>query len=692
MLARMGVVRMGRDEASLLGERGPPPAVGGSSMKTVRMMMWCASALAAASGASAQQLIRVLRIDYYDAYAYAELVPILECDGFGCTPDFYTEYISNSIYETDVEDPLSSGQYDDEGNTSGGLKETEIVGQFGVLLNSPFVQAGVSKFVAEAYSSATATIGGDLYSGEFAASASMGVEIFLGGLPNDRFSYSLEGAGNGSLGTTGVGQDAGEIIAPGVATVGAYMLGVSAGSSYSYMCPQCGSPPPFATDERGQIVQSVGGFAAKTLSVERDDSMHRWLQPGAGVDRRAWAFLPQGDQRIVMGGTFDNIGIVPAGKVAAWDGESWSPLGQGFNGGVRALVEFNGGIVAAGGFTEADGAPADHVAFWSGSQWLPMGEGLNRVVRALAVWEGVLYAGGEFIATESQPFAFLAKWDAGRQEWVGVVEVDGPVYALLGWDPVSGVQGPNALVFGGDFDNVDGMPVRNIAAIERFGGDFYFYEPAGGVNGTVLSLTRSIIDNEYGDRARGFIAGGEFTRAGYSLNIITNRVAEFDLWDFVWRPMGSGVGGPVNSVYVHNPGDSQVVVVGGDFSTAGGQPALNIARFDSGAWSPMGDGLNNYVGAVSMFRGEVFATGQFSASGSLDAGRVARWTLDEPPPPVCQGDLNGDQEVGFADLNMLVSVFNTTGAPGFPGDIDGDGDCDFNDLNALISVFNTSCD
>lgn len=60
----------------------------------------------------------------------------------------------------------------------------------------------------------------------------------------------------------------------------------------------------------------------------------------------------------------------------------------------------------------------------------------------------------------------------------------------------------------------------------------------------------------------------------------------------------------------------------------------------------------------------------------------------------CPGDANGDQVVGFADLNIVVSAFNTeSGDPGYDAaaDFDGDGDVDFADLNEVLSAFNTEC-
>ncbi len=59
---------------------------------------------------------------------------------------------------------------------------------------------------------------------------------------------------------------------------------------------------------------------------------------------------------------------------------------------------------------------------------------------------------------------------------------------------------------------------------------------------------------------------------------------------------------------------------------------------------------------------------------------------------VCPGDANGDRVVNFADLNIVLSSFGTTGAPGsVPGDLNGDGSVNFADLNLVLSAFGGPC-
>ena len=58
----------------------------------------------------------------------------------------------------------------------------------------------------------------------------------------------------------------------------------------------------------------------------------------------------------------------------------------------------------------------------------------------------------------------------------------------------------------------------------------------------------------------------------------------------------------------------------------------------------------------------------------------------------CIGDIDGDLEVGFADLNVLLGAFNQIVGNTDARDLDRDGEVDFADLTLLLSAFNTACD
>ena len=65
-----------------------------------------------------------------------------------------------------------------------------------------------------------------------------------------------------------------------------------------------------------------------------------------------------------------------------------------------------------------------------------------------------------------------------------------------------------------------------------------------------------------------------------------------------------------------------------------------------------------------------------SWSGTLTFGVI---TTEEP----CTGDLNGDGEVGFSDLQLILSAWEETDA----GDANGDGVTNFSDLQVILSAW-----
>lgn len=81
-----------------------------------------------------------------------------------------------------------------------------------------------------------------------------------------------------------------------------------------------------------------------------------------------------------------------------------------------------------------------------------------------------------------------------------------------------------------------------------------------------------------------------------------------------WAPLG-GLGNGVRSLCVAQNGD---VIAGGDFTVAGGTPALRVARHDGVAWQPMGAGLPWAVHALAeLSDGSIVGGGMF--------GGIWRW-------------------------------------------------------------------
>jgi trimeric autotransporter adhesin len=175
------------------------------------------------------------------------------------------------------------------------------------------------------------------------------------------------------------------------------------------------------------------------------------------------------------------------------------------------------------------------------------------------------------------------------------------------------------LIAGGDFYNAGAVPASRIA---RRSGSTWF-ELGVGTNGTV----RALLVLPGGD----LIAGGDFTTAGLGA---AKNIARWD--GFSWWPLGAGigtgfVGTRVQALAVLANDD---LVVGGDFSTAGGIEAEAVARWDGTSWHSMGQdlgpfrgpGLDDQVWALAVMpNGDVIAGGDFGNGTGLSPAFIARW-------------------------------------------------------------------
>jgi hypothetical protein len=120
----------------------------------------------------------------------------------------------------------------------------------------------------------------------------------------------------------------------------------------------------------------------------------------------------------------------------------------------------------------------------------------------------------------------------------------------------------------------------------------------------------------------GFYIGGEFDYAGGEL------VQSVAFWDGGnWVTLGEGIRGVagfglVTSLVI----SGNLLYVGGEFTTAGGSPARNVALWDGGEWVPLGSGLDNRVASLAVNEsGDLYAAGNFTTAGSQPAGGIAAW-------------------------------------------------------------------
>ncbi|MBX3462859.1 MAG: delta-60 repeat domain-containing protein [Planctomycetes bacterium] len=387
-----------------------------------------------------------------------------------------------------------------------------------------------------------------------------------------------------------------------------------------------------------------------------------WTNLGGVPDGKvtALASLPNG--LLLAGGYFTAIGAVPAANVAAWNGSTWSPFGtigspveallalpQGlaFAGSHQGLQAWNGldwtllpglasysfpnpvvhelalgsnsTVLVGGHFDLVNGQVCRRVAAYNlaGGTWSTAGTGLGdglgfggHVASLVPGPGGTFYAAGAVGEASGRNLAGVARWDGAQWRALN----DGVPPRLTCALPLGG----DRVVIGGRFASLGNLAAESIA---EWNGTNWQPLGSGLTTGlpyyeTVEALAR--LPN--GD----LLAGGSFTFAG---SIPANALARWN--GSQWSAAGGGVtalGGLAGLVYDLLPLPDGRIVVGGQFSAAGGQPANNIAVFDGTGWQTLGGGVPDFVRRLARApNGDLIAAGR-----SVYRWNGSQWTLALP--------------------------------------------------------------
>ncbi len=416
----------------------------------------------------------------------------------------------------------------------------------------------------------------------------------------------------------------------------------------------------------GQFV-NAGGLAANRIAKWNGSS---WSALGLGISgappNPSVLALAVSGSDLYVGGSFTNAGGITANGIAKWDGSSWSALGSGMNERVTTLAVSGSDVYAAGDFST-------NVAKWNGSSWSALdsavGSGLG-FPKTLAVSGGDLYAGGNLLTWvgpgASTYGAYVAKWNGSS--WV---ELGSGIYLEWGesWDPqvyALAVAGTNVYT-GGAFRRAGDVTAHCIAkwngsnwsalaptfvylnAVTASGRDVYgagVFAAADGTqsnyvakwNGTNWSALGSKFQGDASFRplvaalavsGSDLYAGGAFTNAG---GTPANRIA---MWNGSnWSALGSGMDWTnryIPIVYALAV-SGNALYAGGQFTSAGGIAANNIAKWNGTNWSALGSGIGPWldggfatVSALAVLGRNLYAGGIFTAAGGSPANYIAKW-------------------------------------------------------------------
>lgn len=211
----------------------------------------------------------------------------------------------------------------------------------------------------------------------------------------------------------------------------------------------------------------------------------RWQELGGGVlggstaSVQALAVFDDGSgPALYVGGNFGFAGgNDPHNNIAKWDGESWSTLGDGVSGGtggnVLAMEVFDDGsgpaLYVAGLFTSAGGQPIGKLARWDGQSWSAVGGGVSAgllgVQELVADHEaGKLYITGTISSAGGMSVSNIAVWDG--ESWSGLGSgLTGGVFPAGQTISIGDIGQGRSLFVGGTFTSAGSMTANRIAEL-----------------------------------------------------------------------------------------------------------------------------------------------------------------------------------------------------------------------------------
>jgi hypothetical protein len=380
--------------------------------------------------------------------------------------------------------------------------------------------------------------------------------------------------------------------------------------------------------------------------------------------------------RLYVGGKFDSIGGVPARRIAAWDGASWSAADAGLSAdsqGILALTTFDPDgagpqrriLVGVDARTPVSGTSVALISEFDGVAWTAAGPGLTglfSLYQPFNLREFDPDAGGPALPLLSVVGEFNGVNGMAAARWVAVQggALTGPSPGPAG--PVNAMAvfndgGGRSLFAAGSFAGAGAAPAANIA---RWDGTSWSALSTG-VQPTPQApapVVRALAVHNDGS-GWALYAAGSFGAAG---GRTASNVARWNGHE--WSPVGaSGLsGGEVLALEVHDPDGIGPVparlYAGGSFTTADGQPAARLAAWDGAAWSPVGGGVSGIVRALRSFDDgsgpALYVGGDVFTAGALPPNRAARWAGGQwsALPPIGDGRVDSfgihDDGTGYA--------------------------------------------
>ena len=349
-----------------------------------------------------------------------------------------------------------------------------------------------------------------------------------------------------------------------------------------------------------------------------------------GANGAVISLAVQADGKILVGGSFTTLGGQTRNYIGRLNADG--TLDSGFNPGVGGAVGGNnasvsslavqadGAILVGGVFTTLAGQTRKYIGRLNADGTLDSGFNAGAYggfgVFSLALQaDGKILLGGDFTTLGGQPRSFLGRLNAdGTLDSGFNARADGEVFSLV-------VQADGKILVGGDFTTLDGQTRNNIGRLNADGTLDGAFNP--GANATVACLALQA-DGK-------ILVGGPFTALGGQPRDYLGRLNADGTLDNAFNPGAAGGDYPyVSSLAVQADGK---ILVGGWFSTMGGQPRSFLGRLNADGTLDTGfnPGVNFCVCSLAVQAdGKILVCGSFNTLGGQPCTYIGRLNNTEP--------------------------------------------------------------
>ena len=343
--------------------------------------------------------------------------------------------------------------------------------------------------------------------------------------------------------------------------------------------------------------------------------------------------LTMSSHGLLVGGDFTRLGVIPRQSLGLVNPVSstvlpWDPA----TGGLISAIEVDGERVYVGGdFSIVNSVPRSNLAAMdeASGALLPWSPTTDDMVEALLVSGSTVYVGGKFLAVNGET----------RR---GAAAVDAVTGALTAFNPNVGVFpsrtvgtlaiSGSTLYMGGTFPSINGVGRVGIAAVDAVTGDLMTWDALS--NGAVRSITY-VDGGIFGGPL--LVVGGDFTSIGGQPR---NYLATLDPVAATSGPLDSP-NAPVHSVLVEplppGYGGYNQIYIGGDFTSVAGQPRNHLASLAGfglvTSWNPDAYGIVYSIAKVGSI---IYVGGSFTRIGGFggqDRSCIAAIDASGAPTP-----------------------------------------------------------